>query len=119
MRIGPPSAGELARKDAELEELRAAKRQLEPKNTALRSEIEELHKPASASRCEICHDKQRAVLRRVFVCNDCAYIHELETAVDAAPPDDDLDIPTSLAEGAAMTILHTMLLLCVVGAVND
>jgi len=86
-----------------VEELQTDKRRLEIENTGLRSEIEEAKtavksspESKSAVRCEICREKKRAVLRRVFVCDSCAHIHELETAVDAAPADDDLDIPTSL-----------------------
>ena len=98
--IGPASSGEIARKDAEIEELRNAKRRLEIENTGLRSEIAELkaeRKPAaeakSAARCDICHEKKRALLRPVFICDSCAYIHEL----DATPSADDWpDLPASL-----------------------
>jgi hypothetical protein len=98
--IGPASAGEIARKDAEIEELRNAKQRLEIKITGLESEITELktrREPASAARCEICRQEKRATQRRVFVCDLCAEIHELETRAEAAPPaDDGLDIPACL-----------------------
>jgi hypothetical protein len=62
--IGPASTSEMARKDAEIEELRNTKRRLEIENVGLRSAAA---KPApqskSASRCSICHEKKPAVLR--------------------------------------------------------
>jgi len=82
--------------------LRANKREyLEIKITGLESEIAELkeqrREPASAARCEICREKKQATQRRVFVCDRCAEIHELETGAEAAPPaDDGLDIPACL-----------------------
>jgi hypothetical protein len=84
--IGPDSNGEIARKDARIEELQTEKRRLEIENLGLRSEIEDAKAepaPKSKSRCSIC--RKRAVLRRVFVCDLCAEIHELETAADATP----------------------------------
>ena len=101
--IGPASAGEIARKDAEIEELRNAKQRLEIKITGLESEITELktrRKPASAARCEICRQEKRATQRRVFVCDLCAEIHELETRAEAAPPADD-GIPEFLRRSAS------------------
>lgn len=94
--IGPASTGEVARKDVELEELRAQKRMLEIKIEGLQSEIGELNnanrEPASTGRCEICREKRRATQRPVFVCDRCAEIHEL--SAEAAPPaEDGLDIP--------------------------
>jgi ribosomal protein S14 len=78
-----------ARKDAEIEELRNAKRRLEIENTGLRSEIEELkteRKPASdskaASRCSICHEKKQAALRPVFICDNCIDIYEVREAAE-------------------------------------
>jgi Protein of unknown function (DUF3102) len=104
--IGPASAGELVRKDARIEGLQAEKWRLEIKITGLESEIAELknanREPASAARCEICREKKRAVPRRVFVCDCCAEIHELETSAEAAPlpADDGLDIPEFLRRTA-------------------
>jgi len=48
--IGPASAGEVARKDIEIEELRSAKRRLEIKVAGLESEIEELKHENAALR---------------------------------------------------------------------
>src|SRR5262249_6866098 len=48
--IGATSAGEIARKDAEIEELRNAKRRHEIENTGLRSEIEDLRRENAALR---------------------------------------------------------------------
>jgi hypothetical protein len=47
----------------------------------------------TASRCSICHEQKQAVLRPVFICDCCVDIHDVR---EAAPPDDGLDIPTSL-----------------------
>jgi hypothetical protein len=49
--IAPASTGEIVRKDAEIEELRNAKRRLEIENTGLRSEVEELRN-ANAGLCK-------------------------------------------------------------------
>ena len=51
--IGPTSASELARKDAELEELRNAKRRLEIKVAGLESEVEELKHENAALRQQL------------------------------------------------------------------
>jgi len=70
------------------------------KVAGLESEVEEAKAAAKpppgskpASRCSICHEKKQAVLRPVFICDDCVDIYEVR---EAAPPDDGLDIPTSL-----------------------
>ena len=69
------------------------------KVAGLESEVEEAKAAAkpppskAASRCSICHEKKQAVLRPVFICDDCVDIYEVR---EAAPPDDGLDIPTSL-----------------------
>jgi ParB-like nuclease domain len=99
--IGPNSAAEAERLRVRNQELENAKRQLETKIAALEREITELktkREPASAARCEICREKKQAMPRRVFVCDRCIEIHELETAADCASPpaDDGLDIPASL-----------------------
>jgi hypothetical protein len=96
-----PSRRELEAKEAHINELEAAREhdndlandlaeQLQAakiKIAGLESEVEEAKAAAepppeskSASRCSICREKKRAVLRRVFVCDSCADIHELETA---------------------------------------
>jgi ribosomal protein S14 len=94
--IGPASLGETERLHVRVEELQADKRRLEMKVAGLESEIEEakaVAKPAPktkiASRCSICHEKNRAVLRPVFICDNCVDIYEVR---EAAPPDDGLDI---------------------------
>ena len=70
------------------------------KVAGLESEVEEAKAAAKpppgskpASRCSICHEKKQAVLRPGFICDDCVDIYEVR---EAAPPDDGLDIPTSL-----------------------
>ena len=91
---------------ARIEELQAQVRQRDIKITGLESEIEEAKttaKPApeskSASRCSICHEKKRAVLRPVFICDNCVDIYEVR---EAAPlPDDGLDIPEYLRRSAS------------------
>jgi hypothetical protein len=87
--IGENSDGEIARIRADNEKLRNDKRQLEIKITGLESEIAELktrREPASAGRCQICREKKRATQRRLFICDFCAEIHELEPRPEAAPP---------------------------------
>jgi hypothetical protein len=98
--IGPASAGEAKRLRVRVEELQADKCLLEMKVAGLESEIEEAKTPAkpspkskSAPRCSICHEKKQAVLRPVFICDNCVDIYEVR---EAAPPDDGLDIPQSL-----------------------
>jgi Protein of unknown function (DUF3102) len=88
--IGPASAGEAERLRVRIEELHADKRRLETKIAGLESEVEEAKaaaKPGSkpASRCSICHAKKQAVLRPVFICDNCVDIYEVR---EAAPPDD-------------------------------
>jgi len=88
--IGPASAGEAERLRVRIEELHADKRRLETKIAGLESEVEEAKaaaKPGSkpASRCSICHEKKQAVLRPVFICDNCVDIYEVR---EAAPPDD-------------------------------
>ena len=51
--IGPTSAGEVARKDAELDELRNAKRRLEIRVAGLESEVEELKHENAALRQQL------------------------------------------------------------------
>jgi hypothetical protein len=96
--IGPASTSEMARKDAEIEELRNAKRRLEIKIAGLENEAKAAAKssPESKSgfRCSICHEKTHALLRPVFICDGCVDIHEVREAIP--PPDDGLDIPKSL-----------------------
>jgi hypothetical protein len=100
--IGPDSAGVCERLRARNEELETENAYLRRKNKALENEIEDAKaaaKPApenkSASRCSICREKKQSrAAARVFVCDFCAEIHELETAADPAPPTDDgFDIP--------------------------
>jgi hypothetical protein len=106
--IGENSAVEATRKDARIEELQAEKRRLEIENVGLRSEVEVAKSAArpvpeskSASRCSICREKKQARAARVFVCDLCAEIHELETTANPAPPaDDGLDIPPWLRRAA-------------------
>jgi hypothetical protein len=99
--IGADSRVEAERLRVRVEELQAQIRQRDIRITGLEDEIEDLkaaaksaaeHKPAS--RCSICHEKKRAPLRPVFICDGCVDIHEIR---EAAPrPDDGLDIPKSL-----------------------
>jgi ribosomal protein S14 len=104
--IGSASTSEAERLRARNEELENEKLRLEIENTGLRSEIEEAKaaaKPApnskTASRCSICHEKKRAVLRPVFICDNCVDIYEVR---EAAPlPDDGLDIPECLRRSAS------------------
>jgi hypothetical protein len=98
--IGPASAGEAERLRVRVEELQADKRRLEMKVAGLESKVEEAKAAAksapeskTASRCSICHEKKQAVLRPVFICDNCVDIYEVR---EAAPPDDGLDIPQSL-----------------------
>jgi ribosomal protein S14 len=101
--IGSASTSEARARNEEREN---EKRRLEIENTGLRSEIEEVKaaaKPApktkTASRCSICHEKNRAVLRPVFICDNCVDIYEVR---EAAPlPDDGLDIPECLRRSAS------------------
>ena len=101
--IGSASTSEARARNEEREN---EKRRLEIENTGLRSEIEEAKaaaKPApkskTASRCSICHEKNRAVLRPVFICDNCVDIYEVR---EAAPlPDDGLDIPECLRRSAS------------------
>src|SRR5262249_49547124 len=96
--IGPANAGEAAeRLRVRVEELKADKRRLEMKVAELESEVEEARAAAKpppgskpASRCSICHEKQQAVLRPVFICDGCVDIHDVR---EAAPDD---GIPASL-----------------------
>jgi ribosomal protein S14 len=104
--IGADSRTEAERLRARIEELQAQVRQRDIKITGLESEIEEAKttaKPApeskSASRCSICHEKKRAVLRPVFICDNCIDIHEIREA--APPADDGLDIPECLRRSPA------------------
>jgi hypothetical protein len=83
-----------------VEELQADKRRLEMTVAGLESEVEEAKAAAKpppggkpASRCSICHEKKQAVLRPVFICDDCVDIYEVR---EATPPDDGLDIPENL-----------------------
>jgi ribosomal protein S14 len=99
--IGADSRTEAERLRARIEELQAQVRQRDIKITGLESEIEEAKttaKPApeskSASRCSICHEKKQAVLRPVFICENCVHIYEVREA--APPADDGLDIPACL-----------------------
>jgi hypothetical protein len=87
--IGANSAGEIARKDAEIEELRNAKRKLEIENVGLRSETEEAkaaRKPKLAPdgelvlSCSFCGKSQHEVhtlitdgrrLQLVGICDEC------------------------------------------------
>jgi hypothetical protein len=86
--IGADSAGEIARKDTEIEELRSAKRKLEIEAVGLRSEIEEARtprkpKPAPNGEttlyCSFCGKDQHQVshlitnggYRPVCICNEC------------------------------------------------
>jgi ClpX C4-type zinc finger len=89
--IGPASSSEIARKDAELEELRDAKRRLEIENVGLRSEIEEAkagRKPKPTrkgeKRCSFCLKNQYEASTLitscdgvVAICNEC-----VDTCVD-------------------------------------
>jgi hypothetical protein len=109
--IAPTSAGELARRDAELEELRAAKRQLEIKIAGLESEVEELRgKLATGTggdmsisefqtaikKWEETVETQRSIIARLE--NENA---KLRAGVAAPPADDGLDIPECLKRSAS------------------
>jgi len=103
----PPPATDKPKTGDDVQAIRdnAAKRRLEIEAEGLRSEIAEPkteRKPASeAARCEICREKKRAMQRSVFVCDRCVEIHELpEIRAEAAPSDDDLDIPEFLKRSA-------------------
>jgi len=104
--IGPASAGEIARRDAEIEELRNAKRHLETKITELESEIEDLRgKLASGTggdmsisefqtaikKWEDTVETQRSIIAWLEKENA-----KLRAGVAAPPPDDGLDIPDCL-----------------------
>src|SRR5262245_6257938 len=69
--IGPASAGEIARKDAELEDLRAAKRRLEIENTGLCSEVEDLRSENAKLR-ESLEEASRKFIKLTNEFNDCA-----------------------------------------------
>jgi hypothetical protein len=94
--MGPASTNEADRLRVRVEELQADKRRLEMKVAGL-EEAKAAAKPPPggkpASRCSICHEKKQAVLRPVFICDNCVDIYEVH---EAAPPDDGLDIPESL-----------------------
>jgi len=79
--INPASTGEIARKDAEIEELRNAKRQLEISISEVQTAIEKWKETV---------ETQRGIIARLE--NENASLR----AGVAAPPDDDLDIPASL-----------------------
>ena len=104
--VGSASTSEAERLRARNEKLENEKLLLEIENTGLRSEVEKAKaaaKPApkskTASRCSICHEKKRAVLRPVFICDNCVDIYEVR---EAAPlPDDGLDIPECLRRSAS------------------
>jgi len=103
--IGTDSMSEAERLRVRNEELENEKRRLEIENTGLRSEIKELkaeREPTSETGCcSICREKRRTVLRRVFICDRCAEIHELEHVEAAPPADDGLDIPQYLRRAAS------------------
>jgi hypothetical protein len=99
--IGPASAGELARQDAELGELRSARRRIELENVGLRSEVEELR--GSASETDDEEAQQLCALLRAW---DRASESAREKFMArnglqrAAPSDDGLDIPECLRRSA-------------------
>src|SRR5262245_7110654 len=103
--IGPTSTFEIERRDARIEEIEYAKRQLEIRITGLEREIEELRgKLATGTggdmsisefqtaikKWEETVETQRGIIARLE--NENASLR----AGVAAPPDDDLDIPASL-----------------------
>jgi len=109
--IGATSTSEIARKDAEIKELRNAKRQLEIKITGLESEIEELRgKLATGTggdmsisefqtaikKWEETVETQRSIIARLE--NENA---KLRAGVAAPPADDGLDIPECLRRSAS------------------
>jgi hypothetical protein len=108
--IDATSAGEIARKDAEIDELRNAKRQLEIKVAGLESEIEELRgKLATGTggdmfsefqiaikKWEETDETQRGIIARLE--NENA---KLRAGVAASPADDGLNIPEYLKRSAS------------------
>jgi DNA-binding Lrp family transcriptional regulator len=119
--IGSTSAGDLARKDAEIAELSNANRRLNIKIIGLESEIEEIkerHKPKPARpgekrSCSFCCKSQDEVSVLVVdrdgwagICNECVHlateiIGKQRTVATAVPPaGDGLDLPPSLRRAA-------------------
>jgi ParB-like chromosome segregation protein Spo0J len=104
--IGPASTGEMARKDAEIEALRSAKRQLEIKIAELESEIEELRgKLATGTGGDMSISEFQAAIKKwedtVETQNNIIRDLQNENAklragVATPPADDGLDIPKIL-----------------------
>ena len=123
--IGTVSNGEIARKDARIDELQAEKRRLEIENVGLRSEVEEakeVRKPKLAPDgsatfyCSFCCKNQHKVdtlvtnggMKPVCICNECVdlavdIIKQQKLAASEtkkSDADDGLDIPAWLRRTA-------------------
>ena len=94
--IGSASTGEAARKDAEIEELRNAKRRLEIENTGLRSEVEELRTANAALRKSL----EEASAKFVELSGQFDELRHRMGQAAPPPADDGLDIPASLRRSA-------------------
>ena len=94
--IGSASTGEAARKDAEIEELRDAKRRLEIENTGLRSEVEELRTANAALRKSL----EEASAKFVELSGQFDELRHRMGQAAPPPADDGLDIPASLRRSA-------------------
>src|SRR5262249_40633779 len=93
--IGPASAGSLALKDAEIEELRNAKRMLEVKVAGLESEVNEFQ--IAIRKWEETDAVQRTIIAQLQTENAALRAR----VADAAPPaDDGLEIPECLRRSA-------------------
>jgi hypothetical protein len=93
---GEISAGEIARKDAEIERLRGTQRHFENKIAELESELEEAKAAAKSApesksgfRCSICRRNRSVMLRPVFICDGCVNIYDVReaTPTDNGVPD--------------------------------
>jgi hypothetical protein len=107
--IGPASTSGIDRKDAEIEELRNAKRRLEIEAEGLRSEIEEAKatakrddEPATLHCSFCCKGAKPRRMHPVCLCADCFAVatDALKDRTPALQADDGLDIPASLRRSA-------------------